>query len=189
MRFLDYRGAPEFGRPDGIKPALTFVHNSGVYAPVIVECGTTRGTYGGGIVGDGWATLAFGWYARTYGGRVHTIDLSQRAVNESRRICGVYAPVIEWHIGAAAAVIRDLAMPIDLLYLDAADNAQQALAQLAAAYEHLRRPFAVVLVDDAEIKGPLVKTFLLNAGWSCRPAPPQLLFYRAHNCQPNRRAT
>lgn len=182
---LDFSDAPEFGRTDGIRVALELLSRRDS-PPAIVETGTTRGDLGGGRKGDGWATLAWGWFCAKYGGEVHTIDLLPEAIEQARQITRDYQHVIRYHIGAASEVISGINGPIDLLYLDSADDPAVAMAELSSAMDKLS-PDAIVMVDDTPVssgrasgKGEKVVPFLLDQGWEMihgqkRSATPQVI--------------
>jgi len=163
---------PETGRRAGIVKVLKLLHKRRApkYTPTIVETGTTRGTLGGGARLDGWATLAWGWYAKTHGACVYTIDLLEEALRQCREITKEYEGFIEYVQGNAAAAIEALDVKvIDLLYLDSSDDPQDAMAELKAAYIRLRRD-SIVMVDDTRLnpmwgKGTVVHPWLLDHGW------------------------
>ena len=169
---IDYQDAPRFGRTAGIKAALAHLHESVPAPVVIVETGTTRGDLGGGIEGDGWATLAWGWYCLKYGGVVHTIDNDGQAMANCREISRAFSSVLRHHLGDSVQILRGLEGRIDLLYLDSADDPQVIVAECVAAWRNLHDGSAV-LIDDTGIengratgKGELAHQWLCGRGWT-----------------------
>lgn len=150
---LDFSDAPEFGRREGIERALRLLHDRrSVEHVVIVETGTTRGDLGGGIKGDGWATLAWGWYCGKYGGIAHTIDINPVAIENCKRITAPFSDRIVYHLGESCPEIRKIAGHIDLLYLDSGDDPALTLLELDAAFDKLA-PTAIVMIDDTRMGG------------------------------------
>lgn len=166
---IDWADAPEFGRSATLMPAidaLDMIKSSDV---VIVETGTTRGKLGGGVVGDGWATVAFGWYCRKYGGEVYTVDILEEAIEECKKITEEYEDVINYIVGDSVEFLQSFEGVIDFLYLDSSDNPQIILNELLVAYDKLSSA-AIIVIDDTHDsmsvgKGVLACKHLLENGW------------------------
>ena len=89
---------PHIGRGDSFKNTLTELYSRELAGAVIVEVGTTRGGFGGGPQGDGWATNAWGWYVSKYGGHVHTIDVDAQCIEQCKSITIPFAEDISYHV-------------------------------------------------------------------------------------------
>ena len=74
------------GRGPSFLEALYYLRliqiNKNTIIPRILETGTSRGKYGGGLQGDGHATIAWGWYAKTFKGEAITIDIEKSCIND-----------------------------------------------------------------------------------------------------------
>ena len=166
---IERNDAPEFGRTDSLKVALEILHTFRKGNVTIVETGTTRGALGGGVVGDGWATLAFGWYCKKYGGEVYTIDILKEAIDECMEITKQYKDVINYVVGDSAKFLSNFDKHIDLLYLDSADDPQIIHNELLSVYDRLTDD-TLVLIDDTHDelrrgKGTIAGKFLLDNLW------------------------
>jgi hypothetical protein len=171
---LDFSKAPCFGRVEGLKTALTMLHDIKSRGTVIVETGTTRGSLGGGVEGDGWATLLFGWYCKSYEGKITTIDIVPEAIEECKEITKDYSDVISYRVGNSVEIIaKDLNEPIDLLYLDSANDPQITLNELKAAESKISNQ-TIIYIDDTSLakkrpggvcKGILAHKYLFDKGW------------------------
>jgi methyltransferase family protein len=156
--------APPFGRHATITRALFQLRGLQPGPATIVETGTLRNDTPSGLSGDGWSTMAWGWYCRRYGGKVTTVDVSAENLAVCRRVTGRYADVIEYVEGDSVAFLRRWDRPqrgpIHLLYLDSMDylphqreqseehhraEAEAALPALAAG--------CLVLIDDTSPAG------------------------------------
>jgi SAM-dependent methyltransferase/organic radical activating enzyme len=167
---IDWSEAPKFGRTYTIKYALDQLHSTGKKKPVIVETGTTRGSLGGGWKGDGWATVAFGWYATNYGGKVYTVDMEKEAIEECKVITEEYKDVITYVVGDSVKWLSKHKYTIDFLYLDSADDPNVAMAELQAAYPRLHKT-SIILIDDThnkmtQGKGVIAGPWLVEQGWT-----------------------
>jgi hypothetical protein len=123
---IDWSDAPKFGRSKPLKYTLELLHfrrDRFDSAPLIVETGTTRGDLGGGLEGDGWATLVFSWYCKKYGGTVITIDIEEEAIENCKIITHEYKDNIIYHVGDSVSFLEGMKdKEINLLYLDSADD-------------------------------------------------------------------
>jgi ubiquinone/menaquinone biosynthesis C-methylase UbiE len=166
---IEWNDAPNFGRTDSLKKALELLHTFGKKNVTIVETGTTRGTLGGGVVGDGWATLAFGWYCKKYGGEVYTIDVLKEAISECMEITKPYKDVINYIVSDSVEFLSAFDKHIDLLYLDSSDNPQIIHNELLSVYDRLADD-TLILIDDTHDKlrrgkGVIAGKFLLDNSW------------------------
>jgi len=182
---LNWNDAPKFGRSESLKLVLETLHAFKKEGVIIVETGTTRGSLGGGIVGDGWATLAFGWFCKKYGGEVYTIDILEEAINECKTITASYAEVINYIVGDAAEFLKTFDKTIDLLYLDSADDPNVIQSELIAASNKMTMRSIVVIDDTHENltvgKGTIAGNFLLSRGWILfREMEGQVIFVRSN---------
>ena len=167
---IDWTDAPQFGRVGTLMTALETLHKFRKDDVVIVETGTTRGDLGGGVVGDGWATLVFGWYCQKYGGKVYTIDMSEEAINECKRITEPYKDVINYVVSDSETFLKTFSEKVDLLYLDSSDDPNIIQKELLAIYDKLIVT-SVVVVDDTHNnytagKGSIAGKYLSTNGWS-----------------------
>jgi hypothetical protein len=175
------------GRGDSFKNALTELHTKEVVQPVLVEIGTTRGANGGGPLGDGWATNAWGWYAKKFGGYVHTVDLDPDCIEQCKVVTSDYKESISYHVMTGFDFLRNFNEQIDFLYLDGSDDPQEMVDEYGAA--KLKGTALILLDDIAEKyleagKGRLVIPMLLEDGWEIvyhdvNPRVMQMLFRRA----------
>ena len=167
---------PHIGRGDSFKNALTEFHirRDVIAHPTFVEIGTTRGGFGGGPQGDGWATNAWGWYTKKYGGHVHTVDLDPACIEQCKNITIPFAENMDYHVMTGVKFIESLkfSAPIDFLYLDGSDDPQEMVDEYQAASigGHLKSTTLILLDDIAENwetegKGQKVIPLLLKDGW------------------------
>lgn len=106
-------------------------------------------------VGSGWADMLFGDYIKEHGGELTVVDISLNnlahsfyaAKNLEYDLNAVYGDAID-HIGPG----------YDVYYLDGSNDPQETLDQ----YLKIENESAVVLVDDFNIKGTLLKSYLLE---------------------------
>jgi SAM-dependent methyltransferase len=171
---IDWSDAPKFGRSKPLKYTLELLHfrrDRFDSAPLIVETGTTRGDLGGGLEGDGWATLVFSWYCKKYGGTVITIDIEEEAIENCKIITHEYKDNIIYHVGDSVSFLEGMKdKEINLLYLDSADDPTLIKNELLAASDNIS-PTSIILIDDTHDnltkgKGTEAGPFLLEQGWS-----------------------
>jgi hypothetical protein len=181
---IDFTDAPKFGREQGLKKALEHLHNVRQDDVVIVETGTTRGGLGGGIRGDGWATLAWGWYCKKYNGRLFTIDFLAEAIKNCKSITSDYATNIEYVVSDSVEYLKGFDDSIDLLYLDSNNDPNHTLNELKAVYKNIKND-GIILIDDTKMnsgKGELAIKYLESKGWEAcyinGSKEPQVMFTR-----------
>ncbi len=174
---IDFTKAPVHGRVEGIKRALLMLdqvkgqsNSEGVF---IIETGTTRGELGGGPESDGWATPLFGWYASINGGKVWTVDIEEAAINQCKEITKDFSSHIEYFVGDSSEILAKADRPIDLLYLDSANDPVIALNELKACEKNISDQ-TIIYIDDTSLykkrpggvcKGVLVYQYLYEKGW------------------------
>lgn len=166
-RSCDFSDAPLFGREKGLKKSLEILHGLNKINIIIVETGTTRGVLGGGVKGDGWATLAWGWYCQKYGGKLVTIDYLNEAIENCKSITSKYAEHIDYVVNDSVEYLKGFSEKIDLLYLDSCDDPNHILNELKAVYGNLKDD-SIILIDDTDSKsgkGKLSIEYLRNNGW------------------------
>jgi len=165
--------APPFGRTGGIKYALDLLHSRKPDKATIIETGTSRGPFGGGMVGDGEATPAFAWYSKKYNGTTHTIDTVEECLLECKKLVALRVKGFDevvYHHGMACDVIPSIEGDIDLLYLDSADDPQISLDEFNSAKDKFT-PQTILFMDDMHHdgdgykgKGQIVHRMLVDSG-------------------------
>src|SRR5579862_6331625 len=164
---VDFSTAPSIGRRDSIIRALRRLHQICPGPATIVETGTLRDDREIARQGDGWATLAWGWYAAQSGGKAVTVDLDPEAIKVCKRVTAEYAKSLEYVIADSVGYFegrgnkgtkgtRGTKGPIHLLYLDSLDyvdkerSEEHSLAEVKAALP-LLAPVCLVLFDDTRV--------------------------------------
>ncbi len=102
----DWNEAPESGRRATLIAALQRLWEIRPGPACIMETGTLRDDLPRARDGDGWSTLAFGWYAAATGGRVCTVDVSETAMATSRRLTASFAGCIDYAVADSVAFLR-----------------------------------------------------------------------------------
>ena len=172
---LDFTDAPLFGRNEGLRFSLELLHERRKEQdPRIIEIGTSRTLQEGSRESDGYATVAFGWYLQTYGGRLWTIDISKKAIENCKILTRDYRDVIRYIHNESTCALEENDQGIDMLYLDGANDPAQNLVECEKAFPYLGE-HAVVLMDDTSLKryksrggickGALAYKFLFDRGW------------------------
>lgn len=116
---IDWTGAPPHGRVVSLRHTLELLHERRSACPLIVEVGTSESYNPDGL---GNAMLAFGFYAKTYGAKVLSVDVQN--VENSKALLEKYIPGlvpwwVEFFLADAFEWVTKLTMPVDLLYMDA----------------------------------------------------------------------
>jgi hypothetical protein len=156
----DWNNAPPFGRRDTLIATLKRLYALYPGPSTFVETGTARDE--NSRDGDGWSTVAFGWYCSETGGRCWTVDISPQSLAVSRRLTEPYAAAIEYVEGDSPRFLHDwdadVNGPIHLLYLDSLDyhdrdsSEAHSLAETREALPHLADT-CLVLFDDMHVSG------------------------------------
>ena len=155
--------------------------------PTIVETGTIRIRGEKGLLGDGHSTLKFADYCSKFGGKLYSLDIDPEAIALSSWMVSRKYPNVEVNVihSDSVAFLESFDEPIDVLYLDSANDANLILNEAKAALPHLH-PESIVLIDDCfceELKksydiekGDLVIPFLEEHGWVMEVKEYQALF-------------
>ena len=168
MRNLDVTNIPKFGRTKSLIRCLTEFHNVNNGKFSIVEIGCIRGKNKGSQLGDGWSTLAFGWYCSNYNGQLYTIDNKQKAIDICKKVVSEYSSSIVYLCGDSLVglqKIKDMEIEINLLYLDGSANPECSYNEYNLIKDNLASS-SIVLIDDVHIKGELVVPQLKKEGWT-----------------------
>jgi hypothetical protein len=140
----------KIGREDSYVSCLQYLRHAQLILdrPVnIIELGTTRGPLGGGPPGDGWATQAWGWYAKKFDATVHTVDFDPVAIEYCKLITAEYQDHITYTVSDSVEFIKNFDEPIDFLFLDSGNDHQLMLNEFMAAKDKLHDR-SIVLLDD-----------------------------------------
>lgn len=183
----DFEDAPTFGRRETLLLALRRLQELCPGPVLIVETGTLREDSERACGGDGWSTVAFGWYASAAVGELISIDVDPAALEVCRNKTRPFGPAIRYVCEDSVAFLsrwtQEKSGPIHLLYLDSLDyhdrerSEAHSLAEARAALPSLARP-SLVLLDDTfptgetdragcptfSGKGAQSVTFLLSEG-------------------------
>lgn len=160
------------GRGDSFSRTLTrLMEKCDLNYYTIVEIGTTRGSFGGGPGGDGWATLAWSWFVNKYGGEVRTIDVSEECLDQCKLITKDYKNIFFHHM-TGEEFLSSFENKIDLLYLDGSDDPNEMVEEYKIVKDkNLMSNNGLILLDDIPKnylsfgKGQLVIPTLLGDGW------------------------
>lgn len=167
----------QFGRYESFCNLFKEVHSMHGFSPVtIVETGTARSYQG--MQGDGWSTVAFGWWAAKTKGKVYSIDISKENIEVSRNVADLYKENITWVIDDSVQTLKKFEHGIDVLYLDSFDShagqereaQEHQLSEIKAAVSHLHEKSLVLLDDIGDDlkggKGELSIPYLKRKGFS-----------------------
>jgi predicted O-methyltransferase YrrM len=153
----NWDSAPDFGRRETLLRALRRLYHLQPGPVNIVETGTLRDDSANGRGGDGWSTVALGWYCTQVGGRLVTVDIDPANLEVSRRVTAPYASAIEYVCAHSLELFAQWQVargtPIHMLYLDSLDyvdeqaSEEHHLAEAEAALP-LLAPACLVLIDD-----------------------------------------
>ncbi len=141
---------------------------------VIVETGTIREDVPPPYP-DGHSARMFGKFVADHGGAFYSIDNDIEAVNVCRRIMEREYPDndnINIVHSDSVEFLEKFGWPIDVLYLDSANDAKLILKEAKTAIGNLHRN-SVILIDDVVAlnpemglrKGELVTPYLEKQGW------------------------
>src|SRR5579862_4150970 len=119
---LRWDQAPMFGRKTTLLKSLRRLHGLHPASVCIVETGTLRDDRPQACNGDGWSTLAFGWYAAQTGGQAYTVDISVDAIAVCKRLTAEVASHLDYVCADSRAFlqawVQEQRGDIHLLYLD-----------------------------------------------------------------------
>jgi hypothetical protein len=158
---MNWNQPPDFGRRETLLRTLRHLDRLYPRGACVVETGTLRGE--DAMSGDGWSTVAWGWFCTQTGGRVYTVDIDPGNLAVCRRLTAPYAPAIEYIQSDSVAFLRrwsaEQRPAIHLLYQDSFDYLDHAasevhhLAEAEAALPSLA-PACLVLFDDSHAEAP-----------------------------------
>lgn len=179
---MDWNNAPEFGRRETLLRTLRHLYQLYPEHACIVETGTLRNE--AAREGDGWSTVAWGWYCQETGSKAVTVDTNPDALAVCRRLTASYAAALEYVAADSVAFLRQWSKEqrgeIHLLYQDSFDYLDHAaseahhLAEAEAALPKLSTP-CLVLFDDTHVGGETDAAGLPRCGGKGARAIPFLL--------------
>ncbi|MFY9781370.1 MAG: class I SAM-dependent methyltransferase [Candidatus Baltobacteraceae bacterium] len=135
----------------------------------------------------GYSTVLFGELLTRGGGKLFTVDLSERNMALCKRFTKRFAPLISYNVSDSVEYLRAWSrapkpQTIDLLYLDSWDypvsaehgepepSQRHCLLEFEAALPALSER-GIVLIDDGDLPGggkpKLAKARLAELGWAC----------------------
>ena len=117
--------------------------------PTIVETGTIRIHGDLGLIGDGHSTLKFADYCSKFGGKLYSLDIDPEAIALSSWMVSRKYPNVEVNVihSDSVAFLESFDEPIDVLYLDSANDANLILNEAKAALGCLHEE-SIILIDD-----------------------------------------
>jgi hypothetical protein len=179
---MNWLEAPEFGRRETLLRTLWHLNRCYPRRACIVETGTLRNE--AALTGDGWSTVAWGWYCSQTGGKAYTVDIDAGNLEVCRRITAPYAAAIEYVHSDSVAFLRrwteERRGKIHLLYQDSFDYHDHAaseahhLAEAEAALPSLAAR-CLVLFDDTRVGNELDEAGRPRCGGKGARAIPFLL--------------
>lgn len=156
---MNWDAAPPFGRKGTIQKTLQRLYEICPQHARVLETGTIRSE--GLLVGDGWSTVAWGWFCSQTDGKLWTVDINGDFMKTSRWATAPYAPWIEYVVSDSVAFIRqwntEANGKIDLFYQDSFDydnppvSEAHHLSEAQAALPYLADR-CLVLFDDTDIR-------------------------------------
>ena len=180
QKTLSWEDAPPFGRRETLLHALHRLHELHPGPSLIVETGTLRNESGSGLSGDGWSTVAWGWYASQTNSRVVTVDINPDAMETCRRVTEPYSRYVEYVVSDSVAYLHSWLQcrreRIELLYLDSFDyidherSESHCLGEAEAALPLLSEA-CLVLFDDTSPTGTQEDEFPVLTGKGKRAVP------------------
>jgi len=139
----------------------------------VLEIGRIRSTSLANERGDGWSTL---WFALNCNVNIlYSIDNNPA----TEKVCATFPALQDERIVYAPSV-EDLGEidPIDLLYLDAEDDAEATVGHFRSVEGNLADG-AIVLIDDVYecngVKGDMLIPLLKDAGWEIEAIGPMAI--------------
>lgn len=161
-------------------------------ARTMIETGTSReGLHG--AKSNGAATIVFGKWAKQNGGVLHSVDISERSIENARKevIAQQLEDTVKLHLSDSVAFLSSFEGEVDFLYLDSYDYSEDSLEQLKSQEHHLKEFKAIehrlhqdslVLIDDCDLpnggKGKLVVEYMLEKNWKILHQAYQILLSR-----------
>ena len=162
-------------------------------AKTIIETGTSREGLKG-AKSNGAATIVLGKWAKENGAFLHSVDISNEAVDNAQKEVNTHnlREVIEIHLSDSLEFLRTFDAPVDFLYLDSYDYSHTDIEIQQKSQEHHLLEFqaiegqlhanSVVLIDDCDLpnggKGKTVIAYMLKKGWKVIANSYQVLLVR-----------
>lgn len=137
--------------------------------------------------GAGYSTVLFGEFCKLHGGKLVTIDNTERHMNVCKDLTKEYAENIEYWLGDSLQEFSKIQHQIDLLYLDSFDlnlvgdrlpSQEHNLKEFKVAEPYLHKK-SIVLIDDCfdgNGKPKLTKEYMVNNGWEILYESQQIIF-------------
>lgn len=139
--------------------------------------------------GAGYSTVLFGEFCKLHGGKLITIDNTERHLNICKELTKEYSDNIEYWLGDSLNEMRKVQHKIDLLYLDSFDldlfgnrnpSQEHNLKEFKVSEPHLHEK-SIVLIDDCfngDGKPKLTKEYMIDRGWKVLHERQQIIFSR-----------
>ncbi len=161
---------------------------------VLVETATARVGLRG-VKGDGASTIVFGMWARENNAVLHSVDISEESINESKAevIRQGLVEYVKLHLEDSLKFLAEFSEPVDFLYLDSYDYDLEDTSIQKASQEHHLAEFktiesclhekSLVLIDDCRLpnggKGKLAIEYMVGRGWKILMSEYQVLLTKS----------
>lgn len=165
------------GRFPTFKKAFELAHERGLQTIVETGCIRFPNDWGAGM-----STMLFGEYAKNFGAKVWTDDISQVNMDMCRSVTFQFKDFITYVVDDSHKFLREFPQTIDFLYLDSMDcpiedkpgdpellrSQTHQLNEMVIALPKMN-PKGIILLDDCAFsnggKGKLTRIFLKSEGW------------------------
>jgi len=160
------------------KKTLELLDQRGV--KTMIETGTSRKGLAGSR-SDGAATIVFGEWAQQHGAHLHSVDISEAAIEGSREEVErqELQDSVTLHLGDSVSFLQQFEAQVDFLYLDSYDYSRTDLEIQGLSQEHHLKEFkaiedrlheqTIVLIDDCGLpgggKGKTLIEYMRANGW------------------------
>ena len=147
----------------------------------MIETGTSRKGLAGAR-SDGAATIVFGKWAQQNGAHMHSVDISEEAIEGSREEVErqQLQDSVSLHLGDSVQFLEQFHQQVDFLYLDSYDYSRTDSEIQRLSQEHHLKEFkaiedrlheqTIVLIDDCGLpgggKGKTLIEYMRANGWS-----------------------
>jgi len=170
LNFLNRYKHPKNIRFDSFTKSLEIADSRNL--KVFVETGTARGKRKFFIFSkfnwkDGMSTIMFAEYIKYKNGKLYTIDISSKNIENAKRLTKKFKNHIKYIVSDSVDFLKNINFQIDFLYLDSLDghNPQAAslhqLNEIKSAIDKLHSN-SLILIDDKDTKGNLSLEFMLK---------------------------
>lgn len=102
------------------------------------------------LIGSGWSDRFFGPYVKEFGGHYRIIDIDLDHLANSLMLSEILGYKVELNLDSGEAGVQP---GFDLYYLDGSNDPQEMLVEV----DNIRKHPCVILCDDWDIKGTLVR--------------------------------